>query len=252
MARAHRVLLYASVATILYFLAFFQLISVPLVDPNISELLLPVVRAFSFWTVNFHAYTLSFILETVFRYWQISLPTCVARFWLPLLVVIFKIASLVASGLIWLVLAMVARLGFIYIQRLSRCIHWTPRGELLSSHGTLDVSLSPCIYHLSFQFMSRKVKLLSWFPFFHSPLDYFLINDVHEHHWLNARDLPHGTSSTWLRTLYFVFIPDAVVFSSLDLLGTSTLHWCLFFGAPSGSNIHFSGPPPSYPIPPIN
>ncbi|XP_006453869.1 hypothetical protein AGABI2DRAFT_189216 [Agaricus bisporus var. bisporus H97] len=65
MARAHRVLLYASVAAILYFLAFFQLISVPLVDPNISELLLPVLPwwllvsfgSYSLWSLGWGLYT---------------------------------------------------------------------------------------------------------------------------------------------------------------------------------------------------
>lgn len=46
MARAHRVILYASVAIGLYLLVLFQLIQVPLVDPKIVEQLLPVVRIF--------------------------------------------------------------------------------------------------------------------------------------------------------------------------------------------------------------
>jgi len=44
MARAHRALLYASLAVGLYFLIFFQFVALPWVHTKIVEQLLPVVR----------------------------------------------------------------------------------------------------------------------------------------------------------------------------------------------------------------
>ena len=45
MARAHRVALYASAFILIYFLAFFAILPIPLLEPDIVAQLLPVVRA---------------------------------------------------------------------------------------------------------------------------------------------------------------------------------------------------------------
>lgn len=44
MARAHRVAIYATVFLIAYFLAFFAVVPIPFVEPDIAAQLLPVVR----------------------------------------------------------------------------------------------------------------------------------------------------------------------------------------------------------------
>ena len=45
MARAHRVALYSSAFILIYFLVFFAVLPVPLLEPDIVAQLLPVVRA---------------------------------------------------------------------------------------------------------------------------------------------------------------------------------------------------------------
>ncbi|KAF9446502.1 dolichol-phosphate mannosyltransferase subunit 3 [Macrolepiota fuliginosa MF-IS2] len=65
MARVHRVALYASIATSLYLLVLFQLISVPLVDTEIVEQLLPVLPwwllvsfgSYSLWSLGWGLFT---------------------------------------------------------------------------------------------------------------------------------------------------------------------------------------------------
>lgn len=44
MARAHRVALIATIATFTYFLLFFNIFPVPLLDAKIAEQILPLVR----------------------------------------------------------------------------------------------------------------------------------------------------------------------------------------------------------------
>jgi len=44
MARVHRVVAFGAFATILYLLAFFQFISVPLLDSKVADAIIPVVR----------------------------------------------------------------------------------------------------------------------------------------------------------------------------------------------------------------
>ncbi|KAG8220158.1 dolichol-phosphate mannosyltransferase subunit 3 [Butyriboletus roseoflavus] len=57
MARAHRVAVYASAFLLVYFLAFFAVLPVPFLDPDIVAQLLPVIP---WWLlVSFGAYSLA-------------------------------------------------------------------------------------------------------------------------------------------------------------------------------------------------
>jgi len=65
MARAHRVALYAGIATTLYLLILLQFLSVPLVDGKVVEALLPVIPwwllvsfgSYSLWSLGWGLFT---------------------------------------------------------------------------------------------------------------------------------------------------------------------------------------------------
>lgn len=109
MTRASRLGMIASFFTTLYLLAFFQILSVPLVDNKEVQEILPVV------SVQLDlAYLHTLILQRrPLRYY--CCPASIAF--------LACVDPMVASSVLWIILAMVAWVGYLHIQRLPRSLH---------------------------------------------------------------------------------------------------------------------------------
>jgi hypothetical protein len=101
MARAHRVALYASAFILIYILAFFAVLPVPLLGPDIVAQLLPVVRASGRSTK-----------------WKLTSE--------------LTLDSLVATRVFRRLLPRISWLGSVYLSRLSRRISRVTQGERLT------------------------------------------------------------------------------------------------------------------------
>lgn len=104
---------------------------------------------FSLEWLDLHTHDLASLFATLLRFQYIchAWPGLVSFYRMTML----KIVSLVASGLVWLVLVMVARMGFIYIPRLSWCIYWTSQGGLFFCLCTLEVLFSCLVCYSHFE-----------------------------------------------------------------------------------------------------
>jgi len=148
MARAHRVALILTIVATSYLLCLFGVLSVPLVDPKVSEQILPVVRPIPLhiWRGSDHVfwnYAKPYLKPTGFlpiRKMQISAgPICAS--------LLVKSAPMVATGCIRIVLSLVIRDGSSYLARMSRSLRWAAESKCFA---------------ISFPFCYLEDPLLFW------------------------------------------------------------------------------------------
>ena len=138
MARVHRVALILTIVATSYLLTLFGVLSVPLVDPKVSEKILPVVHSF-FFLYNDIILTISSAIMSLLIYtlWGfLSFVKC--KFSLVQLCAPFdKLASMVATSCIWIVLSVVNRNGPFNTARMPRSLPWAAWSEFFPSYLSL-------------------------------------------------------------------------------------------------------------------